>query len=87
MNLLAAMRSRRSGRALPPSCFIKKERWLSKKHPKGTYVQLLTKLINGNLTGIENDNQDGEADSPFASQPCQNKDLAKLNRSPAYTIL
>jgi hypothetical protein len=63
---------------LPTSCFRRKIGVAYKLYPKGTFIQLFIELSNGNLTGIENDNHDGETNSFFAPQPHQSKYLAEL---------
>jgi hypothetical protein len=48
--------------------FYKKEWWLSKTYPEGTFIQILAELSNGNLVGIENGNNIGEAEVLKAPQ-------------------
>jgi hypothetical protein len=48
-----------------------------KTYPEGIYIQFLTELSNGNLTGIENSGYGSKANSPPTRQSCKNEDLAK----------
>jgi hypothetical protein len=47
-----------------------------KLYPKGTYIQILAELSNENLAGIENGNNDSEANLFFAPLSYQSIDLA-----------